>query len=345
MKTKIAKELLKTIPLNVNDAARLTLEATEQLGSSAAGLPRTELLELLRRVLREGVQAVQRAEYTVTLQEAGMQSIAARAVRRPVTLRDLRYYVKRILCVEDFATRPLRTISTQECRELLHKAFPNSVHSYRKGRAILHSIFAYGIRREWCDTNPVHHIETPHIQEQEIEPLSAEALHRLTRTTEQPEHAPMRLSLHLMAYCGVRPAEVRRLDPVADIDWQRQCVIIRPACSKTGGGRVVPLRGAQELLQTGCPIVIPGSWERRWHELRQAAGFLTWRPDALRHTFATHHAAYFQNLPLLQLEMGHRDLTLLQTRYLNPLYSGADEAKRYWDMSAYRPTRRRKTSS
>lgn len=173
-------------------------------------------------------------------------------------------------------------------------------------------------------------------KEREVLPLSAAALYRLTRAAEQPEHAAMRLSLHLMAYCGVRPAEVRRLNPARDIDWRGKLVIIRPACSKTGGGRVVPLRGAGALLRAGCPLIIPGSWERRWHELRQAAGFHKWRADALRHTFATHHAAHFRNLPALQLEMGHRNLNLLQTRYLNLRHVLPRDARRFWLMAGER---------
>ena len=40
--------------------------------------------------------------------------------------------------------------------------------------------------------------------------------------------------------------------------------------------------------------------------------------DVCRHTFASYHAAYLRNLPELQLEMGHRDASLLMTRYMAP---------------------------
>ena len=43
-----------------------------------------------------------------------------------------------------------------------------------------------------------------------------------------------------------------------------------------------------------------------------------WVPDVCRHTFATYHAAMFRNLPELQLEMGHRDTSLLRSRYMVP---------------------------
>ena len=50
--------------------------------------------------------------------------------------------------------------------------------------------------------------------------------------------------------------------------------------------------------------------------------------NALRHTFASYHAAHFRDLPALQLEMGHRSSDLLRTRYLN--LPQVQQAKEYW---------------
>ena len=115
-------------------------------------------------------------------------------------------------------------------------AFGNSPSSYHKGRAILHSVFAYGMRQEWCDRNPVDAVEAPRIKEKPIEPLTMEEEQRLERTAERPEHRAMQLSLKLMLYCGVRPTEVTRLNPQRDIVGNE--LIIRPTTSKTGGGQM-----------------------------------------------------------------------------------------------------------
>ena len=61
---------------------------------------------------------------------------------------------------------------------------------------------------------------------------------------------------------------------------------------------------------------------------RRAAGFRHWVPDVCRHTFATYHAAMFRNLPELQLEMGHRDTSLLRSRYMVP--SSRKDAELFW---------------
>jgi integrase len=311
---KTAKKLISELPLNINDIARITLEATESLGSLAAGKERLEMLQLLRRVIAEGVRAVRAAENTVSFEEAVEKSVAARAHLRPASRRDLRHFTRRMLRIEGTGTLPLRSMSAGDCRRILGEAFGNSAHSYRKGRAILHSIFTYGRRMGWCDANPVDNIEVPRVQEHEIVPLTLQEVEKLEQTAELPEHRAMRTSLHLMLYCGLRPNEVARLRP-DDIQLHEKRVLIHPRASKTGGGRVVPIRKAERL--TGTRIRIPRNWQNRWLELRRAAGFSLWVPDVCRHTFASYHAAHFRNLPELQLEMGHSTPALLRSRYLN----------------------------
>lgn len=316
MKTeRVAVELMKDVELTQSDIARLILETIELLGDLPRELTRLELINLLRDTLRAGVEVMKSASQTVTLSEAAWASVEARKNLRPASLRDLRHFIRRILRVEDVGELSLRSMTSSQCRHILAEAFGASQSSYVKGRAVLHSVFAYGIRQEWCDANPVTRIEVPKVQENPIKPLAPAEVDKLKLAARRPEHRDMRFSLSLLLYSGLRPAEVSRLQ-MSDISWEEQIVIIRPQVSKTGGGRIVPLRGVQGLRQEDCRI--PRDWERKWHALRHAAGFATWQADACRHTFASYHAAYFRNIPELQLEMGHRDATLLRSRYMAP---------------------------
>lgn len=132
-------------------------------------------------------------------------------------------------------------------------------------------------------------------------------------------------TLKLMLYCGVRPAEITRINPERDI--VDDMLIIRPHCSKTGGGRIIPLRKVADFLKRHSERkIIPANWQQKRKALRQAADFRYWKPDICRHTFATYHARHFKNLSVLQLEMGHRSPALLQTRYISavPLPHAAD---------------------
>lgn len=316
---------MKGLPVGGVDAARLVLECVEGLGDRAVELGRVELMELVRRVMRAGIAALEQQERTVPFEQAAWASVEARAGRRPTTTRDLRHYVRRMLKVEGFAQQPLRAMTTAQCRELLRKTFGHSVHSYRKGRAILHSIFAYGMRQEWCDSNPVARIEVPMAEEKPVAPLSTDEVARLNATAQGRRFRDMRFSLSLLLYSGVRPAEVERISP-EDVCWEDRQVIIRPQKSKTGGGRVVPLRALPGLRRQDCRV--PRNWQNRWLALRRAAGFTHWVPDVCRHTFASYHAAHFRNLPELQLEMGHRDLSLLRSRYMAPASRKA--ARQFW---------------
>ncbi len=313
-----AQSLLAGLPLHPEDAARLTLEMLEELQLDSAELTRTQLLARLRRLIRVGLRTLNEEEATVPFAEAAWKSVEARvaAGRRPVTLRDLRYMLRRLLRIPGLAERPLRAMRPRECRELLTNSFGHTPSGFRKARAILHSVFAFGRQQGWCDANPVDCIACPSVAEKEILPLGEAEIERLERTSRQPEHAPMRLSLHLMLYCGIRPTEVRRLRP-ADFNWDEGTVRIRPSASKTGGGRVVPLRLRRSARRVPMNPILPRDWEKRWRALRRAAGFSHWVPDVLRHTFASYHAAHFRNLPALQLEMGHRDCSLLRSRYVN----------------------------
>ena len=324
---KTAERIIEELPLSCKDAARLALEMSEELGARAEGLGKRELICLMRRVIRLGVEELARQEHTVSFETAVWASVEARAGRRATTRRDLRHYARRLLRVEGVAARPLRAMSSRECRELLQAAFGGSASSFRKGRAMLHSVFAHGLRQEWCSENPVARVEVPQVQEREIVPLRREEVERLEAAVRLPEHRAMRLSLHLLLYCGLRPQEVARLQ-TRDVQTERGCVVVPGRCSKTGGGRVVPLRRREALR--GGRLRIPRNWEERWRRLRRAAGFAAgqWVPDVCRHTFASYHAARFRDLGALQLEMGHRSTDLLRSRYLN--LPQVEEAKRYW---------------
>lgn len=322
MDENTANGLLETLPLNSADAARLVLEATELLAPRADILEHHGLMKLLRQVISLGVEELGKHENTVDFETAGWASIEARAGRRATTRRDLRHFMRRFLRQPGAGKRPLRAMTTRECKEILQETCGSTPCMYRKGRMILHSIFEYGIRQEWCDTNPVSRIQPPTVEEKTITPLTLDEVKRLEETAQKPQHRAMRLSLKLMLYCGVRPTEVSRMVPERDIDWKERELIIRPQTSKTGGGRVIPMRKAARIAEQDR--VIPGNWRRRWQMLRRDAGFQDWQADACRHTFASYHARHFHNLPALQLEMGHTGTALLQTRYVTGfLYNSA----------------------
>ncbi len=339
-----AEGLLAQLALTSTDAARLVLEAVEEMPElrEAVAQGRDAGMRALRRVLREGIAAVREKEQTVSFEHAAAESLAWRekAGRRATTLRDLRYFIRRLLRVPGLAERPLRSIGTSECRQVLERAFAESAHSYRKGRAILHSIFAYGLRQGWCALNPVSPIEVPTIEEKEILPLSVPACRSLLHVAKAEPLRDCLPAIGLMLFAGVRPGEVARLS-WADVHCEERVLVIAMRHSKTGGARRVELcpplaRLLRRLRPAGGGALCPPQWLRKWRRLRQEAGLATaerrWVPDVLRHTFASYHALTHRNLPALQLQLGHRDSRLLLTRYLNLAPLRRRDINSFWQL-------------
>ncbi len=341
--------MLGGLPLDQWDAARLVLETVEEMTElqAVAVQGKPALMKALRRVLREGIAAVRAQEKTVSFQQAAEESLVRRqnAGRRPTTLRDLRHFIRRLLRVPELAERPLRAIDTAECRAALETAFAGSTHSYRKGRAILHSIFALGIRQGWCSMNPVAAIEIPPVAEKEIEPLPLADCRRLVDVAKSSHFRDCLPALGLMLFAGVRPGEVERLC-WRDVHLDEGMLSIAVRHSKTGGARRVELCSSLRRIlrhhrprgqgEVAASSLCPPRWAQRWQDLRRAAGLATpyrrWVPDVLRHTYASYHALTHHNLPALQLQLGHRDSRLLMTRYLNTPALRRAEKNVFWHL-------------
>ena len=54
----------------------------------------------------------------------------------------------------------------------------------------------------------------------------------------------------------------------------------------------------------------------------------SWPQDALRHTYASYHLSHFRSYAELQVEIGHRDATLLRTRYVDQ--RGVRSSAQFW---------------
>lgn len=289
----------------------------------------------LQNVTEAFARALQETEESVSFRQAAEFSLMARSHRRPSTRADLRSYINRMCEYENFADIPLRKIGIPLCREMLQTCFGHSAHTYRKAQSILHSIFSMGIRQTWCTQNPAKAILRPPVYERRIEILTLKEIRALVSSiAREPKLQCMDAALRLMLWCGIRPTEVRRLH-WSDIDPEEGIVYVESHNSKTGGARAVPLRGGAYCLRLNKrnpdELIAPANWNRLWQLLRKLAGLSEWQNDALRHTFASMHLKKFHNLPLLQEEMGHRNSSLLQTRYLNLRYLRRASAHRFFN--------------
>lgn len=326
------EQALRAAGLTHFQALRLALELVELCG--ARRLKGDKQLNHCRRVMRIGAEQYRASTRTVSFSHAAKSALEERRHRRPRTVTEFAAVCRRVLrCCPTLRPRHINALDTADCTEVLYSVFP-SARQRQKGRAILHGVFAHAVRQRWCAYNPMEGVRLPAPEEHEIVPLSLPQLRRLLEEAQRPEHRPCMPALGLMLWCGVRPAELERLQ-WSDLDFEEKVVSLRARHSKTGGCRHIPLRPVLSAWLRaaggqGEGRICPPDWQRRWKRLRAAAGLVPWQQDVLRHTFASYHAKKFHDFAALQSEMGHRSAALLRTRYLSMRGLTAESARLFW---------------
>ncbi len=325
-KSKAALEVLASTGIDVLEAAIL---AKEVLSAGQGRVKRA------RRCLAAGAEALRQQEKTVSFERAVAAALEARKDRRTRTVYDFRYFTRRfMLRCKGLARRRVRSITPQECAEYIETAF-DTPRQRQKARLILSGVFSTAMKRGWCDANPVSKVEAPRVVEQPVPILSPQEIAQLTTTAEAYQGGSCAAAVGMMLYAGIRPHEVARLT-WAQVDLQTRAIYILPRHSKTGGARRVTIhRPLQRILRVHKraenEMICPRNWLHHWRELRRAAGWgggRKWPQDALRHTFASYHLSHFRSYAELQLEIGHRDATLLRTRYVDQ--RGVNAPARFW---------------
>lgn len=324
-----AKRILTGTDVSVLDAARI---AKNILDAKPKNFLLTDL-QFCAKVIEVGLRHMRTKE--MPLADGFALYLKSKQHLRPDSVRDIRCIGNRLLRMKPkFGGRNFSELSVSECEEWLNAAF-HTDSQFNKARAMLHGLFEFGLRREWCDKNPIKRIERKKVVEKEIQPLKLAETKRLIKTAqrESPVYAVVAA---LLVYTGIRPREVRRLT-WRDIDTEEKIITVRSQCSKTGGVRQVEIPPVlNRLLIThkseSSSYICPMDWQRRWRKIRDNSGFRgRWVQDVLRHTYASFHAKNYADLPRLQLNMGHRDLSLLRSRYINMHGISRSEAKSFFN--------------
>ncbi len=324
-----AKRILTGTDVSVLDAARI---AKNILDAKPKNFVLTDL-QFCAKVIEVGLRHMRTKE--MPLADGFALYLKSKQHLRPDSIRDIRCIGNRLLRTNpELGKRNFSEFSVSECEEWLNAAFHTNPQ-FNKARTMLHGLFEFALRREWCDKNPIKRIERKKVVEKEIQPLKLSETKRLIKTAqnESPEYA---IVAALLVYTGIRPREVRRLT-WRDIDTEEKTITVRSQCSKTGGVRQVEIPPVlNRLLIThksqNSSHICPTDWQRRWRKIRDNSGFRgRWVQDVLRHTYASFHAKNYADLPRLQLNMGHRDQSLLRSRYVNMHGISRAEAKSFFN--------------
>ena len=338
-----AREVLGGSGISVLDSARYIRNI---LDAKPAGGKLTDA-QFILKVIEIGVRHMRTKE--MSLADGFALYLKSKQHLRPDSIRDIRCIGNRLLRTKpELGNRNFSELSVSECEEWLNAAFHTppqfkrsaneispqvkdpegetahevSASQFNKGRTMLHGLFEFSIRREWCDKNPIKRIERKKVIEKEIQPLTLAQTRKLVDTAAK-DGSGCAATAALLVYAGIRPREVRRLT-WRDIDTEEKTITVRSQCSKTGGVRQVEIPPVLNRLLIAHSSelkegkICPSDWQRRWRKIRDNSGFRgRWVQDVLRHTYASFHAKRYADLPRLQLNMGHRDLSLLRSRYVN----------------------------
>ncbi|MBE6416034.1 MAG: hypothetical protein E7032_05810 [Akkermansiaceae bacterium] len=332
MKVELTREEMAALAVLKSAGEDLMEVAIIAKEAMAAGRGR---LKRARRCIAAGAEELKKQERTVSFEKAVAFALEARRERRVRTVYDFRYFTRRFMkrC-PGLARRKLRAISPQECAQYIEMAF-DTPRQRQKARLILSGVFGTAVKQGWCSENPVARVEAPRVVEKQVPILSPQEIKDIRQAAESYQGGSCAAAVGMMLYAGIRPHEVARLT-WAQVDLRERAIYILPQHSKTGGARRVTihkplLKILRAHRRADGERICPSGWLRHWRELRRAAGWggeKSWPQDALRHTFASYHLSHFRSYAELQVEIGHRDATLLRTRYVDQ--RGVRASAQFW---------------
>lgn len=330
---KAAIYLFKGTNVSILDVVRILRGALDLKPANCVD----DNLSYLIKVVNFGVSAVKRGIKNKPILEAYKAYLAEKSSNLKATsLRDIKTLANRVFRKNPaLKERFIGDISSEEWIKILNETFPLP-NQFNKSRTMVHALYSFCLKMRWCEENPISSISKKKILEKEITPLSVDKVQKLLSVGKTKKHSESAAALGIMLWTGMRPNEVSRLK-WEDIDFSEEVITVKKENSKTGGTRHIEIHPV--LMEWLNPLrkksetkICPKNWLRKWKSLREDAGFKhTWVNDVLRHTYASFYAKRYKNLLQLQLNMGHRDLSLLRSRYVNMIGIKKSDAKVFFE--------------
>ena len=335
-----------TLKLSPGDTERLLANIREMARQRLPGFSFNA--SELTRIFGMGMDVFEEEVHSERMEVAVEHYLATKHDLRPSSLAECRGVLRRLLReVEGLGSRTVRSLQPRDCLDAILEVY-RTPHTIDKARRLMNCFFNFAIQQNWCRDNPMRRMRVSRRVERTVEVLTLQQVHELLRAAVSPRFRACAAAVGIMLWAGIRPAEVGRLR-WGDVDLDEQSITVAPQVSKTGGARLVSIQPVlQRWLKRWKPAatspgdrIVPPNWVRQWKALRIHAGLMPWRPDTLRHTFASYHLRYFRDLHQLQMEMGHSSARLLFSRYLNQFGITRESAAAFWGRSTPPPRTRR----
>ena len=245
-------------------------------------------------------------------------------------LRDLRQRLGRFK--EDFAERPVASITTVEISDWMANLPDLSAVSRLNYRRLIVLLFNEGLRRKVCNENPAKYSEKPKIVEGEVGILTVQQASALLENCSDTILPATAIGL----FAGLRTSEIERLD-WKEIDLEEGHILVLGPNAKSARRRYVNITDnlvkwlSPRRERKGKVVSSPREWRTLREEARIVAELGEWPHNALRHSYASYHLAKHKDIGRLTDQLGHTSPQMVFQHYRNIVKPA--EAERYWKIA------------
>jgi len=201
--------------------------------------------------------------------------------------------------------------------------------------AYLNAFFNFAVKKGHTTSNPIEQIDRVRLDRPEIAILTPDEVRRLLFAARDhvPELVPY---LTIAVFAGVRPAELQRLT-WEHVNFDLKYIHITGGRAKVRGERYVDMEDV--LLAWLKPYgqksgqICPQdtyTFTKLFDRARGKAGLKeSWKPDVLRHTYASYHVAKYERKDKTAMMMGN-SVKMLDRHYRKPVHRS--HTTKFWNM-------------
>jgi integrase len=215
---------------------------------------------------------------------------------------------------------PISTVGSKQIQEWLtnRRVSGRTQNNYRR---LISTLFKFAIRRSYLpkDHDELSGVEKMRDSGGEIEVFSPDELRKLFSACLTPvqergkwrDREAMIPYLAIAAFCGLRAAEIARLDwSEIHLTGPEHFIEVKAAKAKTASRRTVPIPEncaswlAPFASESGrvCPLERP---DKQCFQYLAPAAKMEWKHNALRHSFISYRLAIIKNVHQVSLEAGN----------------------------------------
>jgi integrase len=237
--------------------------------------------------------------------------------RSDVYIKDL---TSRLDAFADDFKEPIATITAGQINEWVSK-LEVSGRTQRNYLRVIGTLLRFAKRRGYLskDYDEISNVEQPRDEHSEIEVFTPAELRKLFKACLTPvkERGVMRTReemipyLAIAAFCGLRSAEVARLDwREVHLVGNEHFIEVKASKAKTASRRTVPIpencaRWLAPLAKASGPVCDFERPDKQCYQYIGPAAEVEWKHNALRHSFISYRLAETKNVNQVALEAGN----------------------------------------